>query len=303
MQLAPQWKLADRSEMPVHTFLMPPGESVPLEIKPFAEAHSLAQASFPHRHTFYEILHVTGGRGTHVVDFETHPIRPPALWFISPGQVHFWKTTQPLQGQVLLFTGEFLRVAAGSDAGVRELAFFHRLEGAPELRLKGRAEQDIAGVLQQLAEEYRSSAVGRSQALRAWLQILLIKAQRLYAPQTSGASSTESAPLVRRFKQLVAEQFIRERSVPAYARQIGVSTGHLHDLVKRCTGFTPHQIIRQELVMEAKRLLAHSELTVAEISYRLAFEDTAYFGRFFKREVGSSPGDFRQRIREKHQNI
>lgn len=141
MKLAPQWKLAARDEMPVHTFLMPSGESVPLEIKPFAKMGSLALASFPHGRTFYEILHVTGGRGTHVVDFESHPIRPPALWFISPGQVHFWNTTQPLQGRALLFTEEFLRVASGSEAGVRELAFFHRLEGAPELRLRGQNRQ------------------------------------------------------------------------------------------------------------------------------------------------------------------
>ena len=161
----------------------------------------------------------------------------------------------------------------------------------------------MGGVLRNLADEYRCSAAGRDSVLRAWLQILLIKAQRLYAPQQPGAVPTESAALARRFKQLVAEQFIQERSVPAYARQIGISTGHLHELVKQGTGLTPQQIIRGELVLEAKRLLAHSELTVAEISYRLAFEDPSYFGRFFKREVGSSPGDFRQRIREKHQNI
>lgn len=110
---------------------------MPLEITAFAEMVSLTFACFPHWQTFYEILHATSGRGAHVVDFKSHPIRPPALRFISPAQVHFWNTTQRLQGQGLLFTEGFLRVASGSEAGVRELAFFHRLEGTPERRVRG----------------------------------------------------------------------------------------------------------------------------------------------------------------------
>ncbi len=295
---------ASHDAIPVLSFLMPPGQSVPFEIKPFEAIGKAARATSPHRHTFYAIFHVTGGRGHHVVDFESHPIRPPALWFISPRQVHSWQTTVPLRGQILPFTEEFLRVTAGADSGMRELAFFHRHEGASELRLSAAANRDISAVLQSLADEYRSDALNREPALRAWLRILLIKAQRLYASQQPppGANATAAAALARRFIQLVAEQFIRERSVPTYARQIGVSAGHLHDLVKQGTGLTPQQIIRRELVLEAKRLLAHTELTIAEISYRLAMEDPAYFGRFFKRETGRTPGAFRERIREKHQS-
>ncbi|MEM8863761.1 MAG: helix-turn-helix transcriptional regulator, partial [Chloroflexota bacterium] len=57
--------------------------------------------------------------------------------------------------------------------------------------------------------------------------------------------------------------------------------------------YTPGQLIRQEVVLEAKRLFQHTDLTATEISYRLGFNDASYFGRFFKREVGVSPGKFR----------
>jgi AraC-like DNA-binding protein len=216
--------------------------------------------------------------------------------------VHSWHTTVPLRGRALVFTEEFLRVAPGTDSGVRELAFFHRLHGASELPLGAHANRDLTAVMQSIADEYGSPELNREPALRAWLQILLIKAQRMYATLHPRAGRSGAAVLARKFKQLVAEQFVHERSVPAYARKIGVSTGHLHELVKHGTGLTPQQIIRRELVLEAKRLLAHTELTVAEISYRLAMEDPAYFGRFFKRETGRTPGAFRERIREKHQS-
>lgn len=86
-----------------------------------------------------------------------------------------------------------------------------------------------------------------------------------------------------------------------YAAKIGISASHLSDTIKAVTGVSPGHIIRQEIALESQRLLAHSQLTAAEIGYRLNFDDPAYFGRFFKRECGQSPSAFRYQIREKYQ--
>jgi AraC family transcriptional activator of pobA len=75
------------------------------------------------------------------------------------------------------------------------------------------------------------------------------------------------------------------------------------ETVRDVMGCTPKQIILQTVTIEAKRLLAKSDLTVAEIAYSLAFEDPFYFGRIFKRETGMSPGRFRERIREKYSSF
>ena len=90
------------------------------------------------------------------------------------------------------------------------------------------------------------------------------------------------------------------RSVSAYAKKIGVSAGHLTDTVKEVTGSSPGKIIRQAIILEAKRLLAHTDLTVSQTCYTLSFDDPSYFGRFFKRETGQSPESFRKSIREKY---
>ena len=97
----------------------------------------------------------------------------------------------------------------------------------------------------------------------------------------------------RRREQLVSKQFVTKQSVADYADQLGVTVNHLNKTVKAATGYTPGQLIRQEIVLEAKRLMQHTDLTATEIGYRLAFDDPSYFGRFFKREVGVSPGQFR----------
>ncbi len=75
--------------------------------------------------------------------------------------------------------------------------------------------------------------------------------------------------------------------------------GHLRDMVKQETGRTVGDWVRERRALEARRLLAHTELTVAEVAYQIGFEDPSYFGRFFLKNGGVSPGKFRARFREK----
>ena len=84
----------------------------------------------------------------------------------------------------------------------------------------------------------------------------------------------------RKFKQLLSNNFIQERAVDFYAEQMHMSVTHLHNIVKETTGLTPGQLIRNEVVLEAKRLLTHTDLSAAEVGYKLEFDDPAYFGGY-----------------------
>jgi AraC-like DNA-binding protein len=125
------------------------------------------------------------------------------------------------------------------------------------------------------------------------MNILLIYLQRFYEDVYKPKTSPKNAQLVRRFKQAISTSFQSEHSVETYADTLGVSPGHLRDIVRATTGLTPGQMIRDRLIIEAKRLLLYSEMTVAEIGYALSFDDPSYFGRFFKRETKKSPKQFR----------
>ena len=105
-----------------------------------------------------------------------------------------------------------------------------------------------------------------------------------------------SQRLTRQFKQLVTKQSVMGQSVQDYADQLGISVNHLNKTVKAATGYTPGQLIRKEVVLEAKRLFQHTDLTATEVGYRLGFDDSSYFGRFFKREVGGRSRPISARI-------
>lgn len=136
--------------------------------------------------------------------------------------------------------------------------------------------------------------------LRAYVHILLVNLFRIYASQQKDDITDTSNAMVREFRQLISENYLTVRSVQEYADLIGISATHLRDTVKDITGYSPGQLIRQEIIFEAKRRLANTEATTAEIGYGLNFEDTSYFSRFFKREVGKSPSHYRQEIRKKY---
>ena len=289
-------------DIPLHTFragLKPTHKGIPFEYLNFSDAPALTQSASPHRHDFYEILYITGGAGTHFIDFNAYPIGPHTFFFISPGQVHYWETTVPIEGEILIFTEDFLLLAPTDNMVLHELSFFHTVEGNPTLKLNDADHKRLISLYQVIAKEFEINDLRTSSVLRAYLHILLVQIQRICATLDSEAGKKTdniSQKLTRQFKQLVTNQFSTGKSVNSYAGQLGVSVNHLNKTVKATTGSTPGQLIRQEVVLEAKRLFQHTDLTSTEVAYRLGFNDSSYFGRYFKREVGISPGKFRQTL-------
>ncbi|SCL69079.1 helix-turn-helix domain-containing protein [Micromonospora peucetia] len=281
--------------LPRHNLAVPTPDKLPFAVGSFDEIGPLSRAGFPHRHTFYELVYVTHGRAAHVIDLETHHVRPPHLFVVTPGQVHHWRDQHDLRGHVLLCDAEFLLTfPADRDA-------LHR-SGHRSWRPRDTAQaRRIATLLRWTTTEYRRGGPGRESTLRAYLHLLLTEVLRsrptLPAPgpaPDAGTCHHRAAETARRFEELLAEPDLVGEPPRAYARRMGVSVRHLNDAVPLATGTTPARLIRRARVLEAKRLLTGTDLTVATIADRLGFADPAYFCRFFRREAGDSPGAFRR---------
>ena len=256
------------------------------------------RANYPHRHDFHQIIHITEGRGCHLVDHYALPITPPVLFFVAAGQVHFWEITEPLHGDGLLFRSDFLEPSPIYGVEFDNLTSLHKLSYAP-LRLDRKHSNLLQQIINLVSHEHYTH--NSDTVLNAYLHILFTQIGRLCAENEPATPLNSITELVQRFRQLVADHFVEHRSVQFYAAELGVSAGHLSRSIKDVTGTSASGIIRQELIMEAKRLLVNTDLAVERISDQLAFDDPAYFGRFFKRETGFSPGSYRSVILEKHQ--
>lgn len=278
--------------VPMHRLEVPMPNVMPFAIGTFDTIGPMSRASFPHRHTFYEIVHVTAGTGAHVVDLARWELRPPHLCVIAPGQVHHWQDVSGLDGSVLLFTDHFL-VDHPDD---RDLLRY--LSERPWLTLDAHADAGTRRLIADLDEEYRRGADGFASVLRALLHVLVVRAARL-AGRAADPGREEPAParanaVAEEFTRLIAGADPELWSVHACARRIGVTSGYLAEAVKAATGRTPGQLIREARTHEAKRLLARTDLTVRQVAHSIGIADPAYFSRFFRRETGVSPGDFRR---------
>lgn len=277
--------------------------SFPFAMTRFEKMETLAEANYPHRHDCYEVLYIREGEGTHVIDFEPYPIQSHTFYFLSKDQIHFWQLKKPLKGYALLFPEEFLEFPTSNTIRTHDFSFFHHVGQAPSLTVGPEQFAKMNGLFEDMEQEFYNENERSLTVLRAYIHILLTKLHRLYRVKHPEEHPGASSFLVRQFNKLVAEHFLAEHSVQDYAGRIGVSASHLRDTVKEVTGYAPGHLIRQKLVLEAKRLLTHSDGTVSEIGYRLNFEDSSYFGRFFKRETGMSPAAFRKKIREQYRIV
>ncbi|MFF2197808.1 AraC family transcriptional regulator [Streptomyces sp. NPDC058157] len=278
-------------ELPLHRLDVPLPHLMPFAIGTFDTIGPLSRAAFPHRHTFHEIVYVTGGSGAHVLDLVRRPVEPPQLCVITPGQVHHWAEADGLTGHVVLFDEDFLLPHADDAAALRVLA------GRPGHPAADQAAP-IAALLADMGGEYRDLRPGYRNVLRACLHILIARASRTLgpagtAPDGPAAARDRSAELAAAFGRLLCEPGGAGRPVGWYARELGLSAGHFQTLVRRATGLSPGRLIRRQQTLEAKRLLSGTTMTVRQIAHVAGFSDPAYFCRFFRRETGMSPGEFR----------
>ncbi|MCB0794541.1 MAG: helix-turn-helix domain-containing protein [Flavobacteriales bacterium] len=250
-----------------------------------------------HRHEFHELFLFSKGSGTHMIDLHTYPVRVPCVHWVSPGQVHQLVRSADMEGLVVMFAAE-----AASFEGHQALTFlFSNTHRGPSLGLDAARHDELMRLAQGLAHELQQGDGPLDGIARSLLSVILLKV----AHWASSSQPSNDLPVVDqdpvvRFLALLEERFLTARKVQDYAGELNLSADHLNELVKRRTGRTTSACIHERLLLEAKRLLLHADLSVKEVGYALQFADPAYFNRWFKKMQGSAPATYRADIREKY---
>jgi AraC family transcriptional activator of pobA len=250
---------------------------------------------YPHRHDFYEILFLTQGSGIHEIDGIAYPVEPPTIFFLSPGQIHNLDLSKDVKGFIFLFTSEYYSENKADKDSLLEYPFFYNLSNeTPPLHLKNNTEVHIfKSLFENGVQECNTNMSGSSQIVVSLLDLILAYAKRYY-PVVQAEKQQKGKLLVKRLKQLVEEKCLENLSIKQYADLLAVTPNHLNETVKLYTGNTASHLIDQKMIMEIKRLLKHTELSIIEISHYFNFIDQSYFSKYFKKHTGSSPGVYRK---------
>lgn len=246
-----------------------------------------------HRHNYYEVMWLAQGVATFFHDFQRYPLHAGALTFIGPGQVHTWEGEwDRFELLVIGFQASTFAYPEGDPRFLAHLPFFDH--GAkPYLQLDNGATTQVDHLFRTLLRHFIDHGKEQEPLLRAYLTVLLAEAQDLYASAPAAAIDNAATQLCKAFRLAVERHYAERKQVQDYADLLGVTANHLVKTVRETTGSTPGQTIQERLLLEAKRLLAHSPTSISAISQQLAFQAPSQFGRWFKNAAGLSPGDFR----------
>lgn len=261
-------------------------------------------ASEPHRHAYYEIFIFNEGGGSHMIDFLNIDIHSNSIHFVSPGQVHMVSRAIGSNGYVLLFSREFFYFNIENKNMLLEFPFLDDPTAKTFLDLDSEQARNVHHLVQEIERESGSRSSFSEDIIRSYITILLLKCKAWY--EASGNQQkpheTAAAQLVQSFRLLVEEHFIKFHKVNDFAQMLNLTPNHLNEVTKKITGRTASELIQDRLLLEAKRLLLHSNLTGKEVAYSLGFNDPSYFSRFFRSNTGLSPETFRSGNREKYQS-
>jgi AraC family transcriptional regulator, transcriptional activator of pobA len=256
-----------------------------------------------HSHDFYSVLLFTKGKGNIKINNDTYVVQPQTICLIAPNQMHSFMGLDEVEGIVFFFCQDFY---------VEEFSFIRLLNifsytsqidknvCTPCINLSGKEFSFVIDIIKSVGHEYESYTKANNSAviIRSLLNILLLKLSELYEAR-SGKSNKSDSTLVHALSHMIDSFFIMEQHIGFYTSAFNISERQLNDICNTHFNCGLKKILQDRLMQEARKLLLSSELSVAEIAYKLNFEDNSYFNKVFKNKTGLTP----KRFREMHKKL
>lgn len=272
-----------------------PASLDPIHVESIATRSSLHNWEIrPHRHHgLFQLLWLAQGEGSLVLDDVPGQLVPGSAVMVPQHCVHGFRFDRDAGGLVLTLAYPML-ASLGGALGRRLLA----MSSPCVLRLAGDARAQAQQLLQMLATEYDTPGEFRAQLLESL--VVSVLALMVRDPATNDELQggqpilTQASGHLARFAAEIERNFRSHAPLAHYASQLGLSAAHLNALCRQFAGRTALGMIHERLLLEARRNLVYTAMTVREVAETLGFSDPAYFTRFFRRATGMSPTAFRE---------
>jgi AraC-like DNA-binding protein len=214
----------------------------------------------------------------------------------SPGQIISVKDIEPKAdgiGYMILFEPEFLHFLKNSYDIYKIFPYFN-INSSPVYFFEEEEADSSVDLIEKIYEEFQNLSPDNIEVIRSYLTIFLYEGKKL---MDSGIITSHSAnrheEVTILFEQLIKKTDNKRQPLNYYADQLSISTVYLSECVKKATGKTAKQVITEYILLEAKAALKNSNQTISSIAFQVGFEDQSNFIKFFKKETGYTPRQFR----------
>lgn len=236
----------------------------------------------------FHIIHVgLRGRGTVGIDFAPVPLGAGYLTVLARGRVQQIVDDRSVDSWMLLFLPELL--GTDRDDPLRAPAILSPTWSEPAIRLPAAELREVLVLVEQIRGEHaRATDAFQPAILSALLRALLLRVERLH----TGGARMMPAP-IERFFTILERDHAKTRAVAHYAKQAGISARRLGELLVEQTGKSTKQVIDERVVLEHKRLLAHTDVSIKELAANTGFDEPTNLVKFFRHHTGQTPISFR----------
>jgi len=243
----------------------------------------------------YKIFWIEDGSGTYAVDDVEFSIEGSGVFCLSPGQIFSIQSEKIKSAYQLSFDKDFYCVEThGKEIACNGL-LFNNVHRATAINVPAEEVTTFQNLVNQMITELKGKGSAHQVMLETYLRMFLIQTLRLQNTQEAKTNETthQKDRLVQDFIALVDKHFKEEHTVAGYAEKLFIAPKSLSKKLNALGYPTPLKVIKNRIILEAKRELKYSDMTVKEIAFELGFDDPGYFTRLFGKAVGVSPAKYR----------
>ncbi|MDR3681239.1 MAG: helix-turn-helix domain-containing protein [Flavipsychrobacter sp.] len=249
-----------------------------------------------HRKDHYLLVFIRRAGRRQWIDMTPYILKENTIYFTGPNQIIIKEEFKQLWSTGIAFTKEFLSFQENDS--LNKLPLIQNPHSGYELLLTDADIDLVEDMLTKINVEYQNPSEWQQRMLTAYLTVLLTYLSRLYTEQFKDNNTSVNKLLLKNFQMKINERFRELREVGDYASLLHISAGHLSEVVKTQSGKPAIKHIHERIALEARRLLFHTNNSLKEIAFDLGFADASYFNRFFKRETGVTPAEYRTNTRK-----
>jgi AraC-like DNA-binding protein len=232
------------------------------------------------------------------VDFQEFQIETDSLLFLNP-KVIIKPNENEFGGELLLhFNRDFYCIEIHDQEVACDGILYNNVFEIPFIQLNENQSADIQNIIREIQSEMKDEDANTEEMLRILLKLIILKSTRIWKQQhlLSENDQQSDVQFLRKFSKLVEQHYKTHHTVADYAEMLFLTPKNLSKKIGLLSKDTPNDIIKNRIILESKRLLAHTAMTVKEIAFSLNYEDDAYFIRFFTKNTGISPLSFRKQF-------